>query len=492
MITHKCPARAFAHRGLILAACALLAGPVAAQNPEESNPQPAQGGAPTMRMRDRGWIPPVMSMHRTEDEVEVRDGIKYVILSPGKGPDITDGCYVGLEFNVFNSQGELIYASRQPGAKAAGVRIPDGELWPAWADAMMGMKRYEVRKILIPKEFGPGPQGHGPIPGNTDLVIELGVFAVLPQLDPIAARIAPDGSRSIDLVPTEADAAAFEKAGFGDFHINVFNDLGELMGSSTISRFTITASGNSERYWVKYALGMKSGGSRVVEFDEPEAYRKLRLSQSSGNASQVDQKPRRWRILIDCFNVTVPITQTPHNPADEKDLGEGVRMVELAAGEGEPFDGNYEDHMPVIHYASWSAVDGSLVDSSRKPGREKVVYNPLYPSIWKKALTGMRKGGKRKLIVPPNIDKGQDFTPISDDRGFIYELEMLDWEDTIFKLTNEGEGGFFDFSDDGGGGVFDLGGDILEGAKDGAGNVKPGDPQTKPADKETKPATGKP
>lgn len=412
--------------------------------------QPIQSGQPGAARRERGWIPPVMSMHRTEDEIELRDGIKYVVLNQGSGPDIVDGCFVGLEFNVFTAEGELIYASRQPGAKAAGVKIRGGELsgCKAWEDAMMGMKRFEVRKILIPKEQGPGPEGLGPIPAGKDLVIELGVFAIVPNPDPIVAKVEPDGTRWMDMATGEETGPVFNADGFATFNINVFNDGGELMGSTTIARMNITASGNSERYWVRYAHGMRQGGSRIVEFAEPEPYRKLRLERSLNGAAAQDARPRRWRMLIDCYSVTPPIAQTPHNPSDEKDIGEGVKIVDLVIGEGDVFEGDFQKWVPVIHYSSWSLADNSLYDSSRKPGREKVLYSPLYPSVWKKGLTGMRKGGKRKMIVPPNIDKGQDFTPIQNDRGFVYELELLDWEPTIFQLTAEGEegDGLFDFN----------------------------------------------
>jgi len=454
--------RVVAIGGLVLAAGAMIASPAAAQNPEATRAQPIQAGQPgPNRVRERPWIPPVMSIHRVEDEKELRDGIKYVVLNDGRGPDVIDGCFVGMEFNIYTAEGEFIYASRQPGAKPAGVKVTGGELgsFKAWADGMMGMKRFEARKLLIPKEQGPGPQGLGPIPGDKDLVIEFGIFVVVPHPDPIVAKVEPDGSRWMDLDAGDEAGPVFDEDGFGTFNINVFNDDGELMGSTTMAKVNITASGNSNRYWVRHAHGMKSGGSRVVEFAEPEAYGQLRRKQVL-NGAVPDNKPRRWRMLIDCYSITPPITQTPHNPADEKDLGEDVKIVDLVIGEGEVFAGDFNKWVPIIHYSSWSLADGSLSDSSRKPGREKVLVSALYPSIWKKGLTGMRKGGIRKMIVPPNIDKGQDFAPIQNDRGFIYELELLDWEATFFQLNAEGDegGGLFDFNFEDAGADGDSGG----------------------------------
>lgn len=399
----------------------------------------------------KGFIPPVMSMHRPEDEVKMENGVRYVTLIGGTGTDIIDGCYIGFELNAFTTKGELLHASREPGNKPAGVRVPGGEMFPAWEKALMGAKRGEIRKILIPKELGPGPDGLGPLPGDTDLVLECGVFAVAPPLDPIVSQLEKDGSRWMDLRLGEGEP--FDRNGFANCHINVFNDEGELMGSTTIARYPIQVSGDADRYWVRFAHGMKSGGTRVIEFDEPDAYRKMRLQQAGLNAPE-GNKPRRWRMIVDCISVTAPILQTPHDPSKERNIGDGIKIVDLVIGEGDTFPPPQvpgeppQEWTPTINYSSWNADDGSLYDSSYKPGGQPIPYSKgLYPSVWERALKGMRKGGKRKMIVPANIDKGQDFRQIPDDRGFIYELELVDWEPALFTLT-PGAGGGFDLSDE--------------------------------------------
>ncbi len=400
----------------------------------------------------KGFIPPVMSMHRTQDEVDLGDGLKYVVLRPGTGIDVIDGCDLAFELNAFTAKGELLYSSREPGNKPAGVKIPGTQMWPALEKAMMGMHRSEFRKILIPKELMPA-NGFGPLPANTDVVLEVGLFAVAPPVDPLIAKRGEDGSTWMDVKLGEGEL--FDRSGFATCHINVFNDLGELMGSTSITRVPLEVAGDADRYWVRYALGMRAGGTRIIEFDEPEAYRKMRLQQAGLNA--VDNTKRRWRLMVDCLIVTPPIKQTPHDPAKEVNIGDGIRIVDLVVGEGDvyppptPPGEKATEYTPRINFASWNADDNTLYDSSLKPGGGPIQYSPgLYPSVWQRGLVGMRKGGKRKMIVPANIDKGQDFRQIPDDRGFIYEIELLDWEEALFQFTNDGGLDFSDPTEDGG------------------------------------------
>ncbi len=434
---------------MALSLCALPAAPSLGQQGNETTSAGVQATAQPIRLK--GFIPPVMSMHRTEDEVTLDNGVRYVTLIPGGGTDIVQGCFIAFELNAFTPTGELLYSSREPGNKHASTMIPGGELWPAWEAAMMGMHRGEVRKILVPKELGPGPKGLGPLRGDTDLVLEVGLFAVAPPLDPMVSTKDPGGNRWMDLTAGEGDS--FERSGFADCHINVFNDKGELMGSTTAARAPIQAAGDADRYWVRFALGMKRGGTRVIEFDEPEAYRKMRLQEAGLNP--VDAKPKRWRMLIDCTTVSAPIAIPTYDPAKMIDLGDGVKILDLVVGEGETYPpAPVPGEAPVewtatVNYSSWNVEDRSLFDSTRKPGGGPVPYSPgLYPSVWQRGLVGMRKGGKRLMIVPPNIDKGQDFRSIPDDHGFIYEIELVSWEKSIFTIDlNGGGGGELNFSD---------------------------------------------
>jgi len=141
-----------------------------------------------------------------------------------------------------------------------------------------------------------------------------------------------------------------------------------------------------------------------------------------------------------------------YDPAKLVDIGDGVKILDLVVGTGEIYPPpQAPGEAPVewtatINFSSWNLDDGSLFDSTRKPGGGSITYSPgLFPSVWQRGFVGMHKGGKRLMIVPPNIDKGQDFRQIPDDHGFIYEIELVNWEKSIFTIDLNGGG--IEFSD---------------------------------------------
>ena len=431
----------------------------------------------TAQRRARGprpFIEPMMSPHDPTKEVDLGDGLKIVDVKPGDGPTIVEGSYLAMHFHVFSPDGTFIDSSTKPGRSIAGVKVPGGEMFPAWEKALLGMKQGGRRKAIIPRHLGPGPEGLGPIPGEQDLVIEVEMVAVGPPANPATAHKDDSGSLWVDLVPGEG--ATFEPGAFATCHLTVWDDNARIKGSTRANNTTMQVDSKSDRYWVPYTLGMKAGGVRVVELDEPANVRQARLqreqmikererrlnqanppAENGKNAeggTKAEEPPAapeeqeteaaqgpipRWRMLIEIESVTSPIVQTPHDPAKEIDLGDGIRMVDLVVGDGKPLPADWiteegnTNWVPIIHYSSWTE-GGELLDSSYKPGQYKVNYSPgLYPGVWAKALTGMQVGGKRKLIVPANTGDENDFNN-PPTQAMTYEIELLDFEEQIFKV----------------------------------------------------------
>ena len=113
---------------------------------------------------------------------------------------------------------------------------------------------------------------------------------------------------------------------------------------------------------------------------------------------------------------------------DAMDLqSSGLYIRDLNVGEGDP---TVAGDVAVVHYAGWIS-DGTLFDSSRIPGRNPFPVNLGAGQViagWEEGLLGMRVGGVRQLVIPPQLAYGaQSPSPlIPAGSVLIFEVELLE------------------------------------------------------------------
>src|SRR5436853_101969 len=137
-------------------------------------------------------------------------------------------------------------------------------------------------------------------------------------------------------------------------------------------------------------------------------------------------------ILLILALVAWTIPATDGGDKDKKDEKEkvittksGLKYVEQKVGTGK--EAKSGDKVEV-HYTGWLA-NGKKFDSSRdgnKPftfdlGKRKVIKG------WDEGVAGMKEGGKRKLIIPPDLAYGEDGFPpvIPANATLTFEVELL-------------------------------------------------------------------
>ena len=127
-----------------------------------------------------------------------------------------------------------------------------------------------------------------------------------------------------------------------------------------------------------------------------------------------------------------PIKNEPKKAAAPKEvtLSSGLKMIDSKTGEGEAVKpGNFIQ----VHYTGWlneNGVRGAKFDSSVDRGQpfEFTVGQGVIRG-WSEGVVGMQPGGKRQLIIPPDLGYGARGAG-----GVIPPNAVLDFEIELLKI----------------------------------------------------------
>jgi FKBP-type peptidyl-prolyl cis-trans isomerase len=120
-------------------------------------------------------------------------------------------------------------------------------------------------------------------------------------------------------------------------------------------------------------------------------------------------------------------TKAPAGGAIKSDTvttASGLKYVDLKIGEGASAQIGKK---LTVHYTGWF-TDGQKFASSRDDGEPLNLTLGQKQVIqgWEEGLTGMKVGGMRKLIIPPNLAYGERGRgPIPPNATLIFEVELL-------------------------------------------------------------------
>jgi len=117
------------------------------------------------------------------------------------------------------------------------------------------------------------------------------------------------------------------------------------------------------------------------------------------------------------------------NEGNMQKLENGLLIEDIVVGDGN----EAKDHNKVVVNYTGTFENGSVFDSSLKPGRDPFTFTLGVGSVikgWDQGVKGMKVGGKRKLVIPSELgygDKGAG-NVIPPNTTLYFEVELLEVE----------------------------------------------------------------
>ena len=174
--------------------------------------------------------------------------------------------------------------------------------------------------------------------------------------------------------------------------------------------------------WSEGLLGMKEGGRRQLVIPADMAYGDTPPPGSGIEPGEA------LVFVVDLHEVTVSYADKPdvelpaEAPAD-------LVIEDLEVGDGAEIDAAEPGTVVTVHYVGVSLDSGEEFDSSWDNGNGPVQFDiSQVISGWSEGLVGMKEGGRRRLIIPPDKGYGDDpppGSPISAGDTLVFVVDLI-------------------------------------------------------------------
>jgi peptidylprolyl isomerase len=118
-------------------------------------------------------IPPVSG-----EPVTLPDGLQYVQVQPGNGPQPTSGQTVRVNYTGWLTANGQKFDSSYDRNEPISFTLGTGQVIKGWDEGIAQMHVGEKRRLIIPSDLAYGPQGRASIPPNASLTFDVELVGV--------------------------------------------------------------------------------------------------------------------------------------------------------------------------------------------------------------------------------------------------------------------------------------------------------------------------
>lgn len=112
-----------------------------------------------------------------KDTITTKSGLKYVIVKQNKTGEATTGKKATIHYSGYMRDGKMFDSSLDRGQPLV-ADVGKNKLFPGLDEAVALMRVGEKGRFIIPSALAFGERGGGPVPPNTDLIMDLEVTGV--------------------------------------------------------------------------------------------------------------------------------------------------------------------------------------------------------------------------------------------------------------------------------------------------------------------------
>ncbi len=361
-----------------------------------------------------------------EGAITTASGLQYLELTPGSGRTPEKGDLLTMNFAGSLPDGTEITNSKSSG-KPVTLVFGLEEILPGWQEGLSLMKAGGKARLVLPPELAFGETGYGMVPPNTQLILDIELLTVDKPPQPTTysekeLTTTESGLQYLDLVQGIGDEARQDYTVTTQYTVWIKGEgENQYIFSSKYGDPVSFVIGSGDAVfpgWEEGVTNMKVGGKRLLIIPPALAFGEQQMGNIPANSTLIME--------IELVEARQPVVMTKVDEKDYTTTESGLKYYDIVVGEG---DTPTAGQTVIVHYTGW-LEDGTQFDSSVERGQpfSFILGSGNVIAGWDEGLATMKVGGKRQLVIPPDLAYGDAGAGgvIPPGATLIFDVELLE------------------------------------------------------------------